>query len=1634
MRVRRLFTSSFRSVIIPALGLVGLQGAYCQGPLNYFKNYFVTGDYAVSGVGLAGSTGSATGTINLTSVPCTSGPGLLANVIPCSTKGSQPADVIAAFLYWQSIETTAAPAYARGSFDGTTANPNPFLSVALGNTSVPACGPGGTTQSKAYARVYRADVLRYLPINQAASVRVANGAHTIKLTSGDPGTQFAGATLVVVYRLVTPGNPRVARLRSVVLYDGTFTGTSSLGLNQTLGGFYQASGDADATMTQIVGNGQSAVRGERQTLTINGSTPQGVPSDPFTGAQGANWDNFTFGFNLAPNASSLGTQVQLSQSCLTWAAIVTSTNVQDTDADGLLDIWETSGLNLIPGVRNDGQASAAPVPPTFGTCVSNAATCLNLPKMGANPLIPDIFMQIDWMQSTGLPNPDHTHNPQLAALNMVGAAFKTRGINMHFDVGASNTYQGQSSPYIVPAAYAQGGNVVQESAVLCQPSQTTGCAFSPESGQYSVLGWKTGFDAIRDGDSYFPCPIYPVNKSCTPTPLPQLFATNRKDTFHYALFAHAISATSPLSAPLPASISGVADRPGADLMVTLGLWRSDLPAVDQVGSVVQQAGTLMHELGHNLDLSHGGLNTTPNCMPNYPSVMNYLYQTRGLTDAAGNENVDYSWAVQLPLAEGFLSSSFPMGLQKYRVRYFGPLNPVTNGQGQAAQVHCDGTLLNTGVSEGQYTRLESSGISTPDWSNGTIKPAGKLITSGLDINYNGVLGETFFDQPDWISLNLQQVGARPNADGMSLNIGVSDIGVSDIGVSDIGVSDIGVSDIGVSDIGVSDIGVSDIGVSDIGTANLGQDALGDEDYISHLLGGVDPPPSPSTSCPTCGLTATSQIGGNLLNWTATDTGPVARYNIYRCNATAGPCTPAPPALAATSGSPAPTTYTDAVNDTVDAGATCPATSTCYNTPYTYYVTAVVNVNAVVNGVSTVIPSESGPSNTAGGQVNHLFVIANNQAIVYGAANPAPTFNIYGNVAGSLANTAVTCAYPASPANSSGYLDASTTGYPITCSGPLTASATDGISYNASYLTYTPGTLTVSQRPITVTATASSKVYDSTTASASVPAITGTLATGDTAGFIETYDNKNVGPTHVMTASGIVNDTNGGNNYAVTFVPINGGVITQAPLTITAATNSKYYDRTTSALASPVVSGLKGSTDSVTGLVETYNTINAGTNLLLTVSQGYAVNDGNGGNNYLVTTATNSTGVIIQAPVTAAITPAGKPYDTTPVVTVASCSLTGVITADANNVGCAVTGAVFASSNAGTWGVTGTVGLTGGAAGNYAISSTVFGTATISQYSVTATITAADKSFDGTTAATITNCSVATVYPSDSNNVNCSASGATFASTGPGAGLQVTANVSLGGSAAGNYVLTSSTVITTATISDGINLQGLTKGGAPMPPPPVWTTALQGGGMALQLANSTSQTTSAWLPTAVPINSPFTTSFQFQISAERGVNSIGDGFAFVIQGAGATALGATGQGAFIGYDGIPNSIAIEFDTYYNSDFGDPAATDTVPSGSHVGIQSNGALANDSHHNKAANLAGPALYNFADGTTHTAKITYDGTATVSVFLDGSQTPIVTKTLTAPLNTFLGINGTSAYVGFTAATGDAQEDTDLLTWSWN
>src|SRR5207249_1006504 len=104
--------------------------------------------------------------------------------------------------------------------------------------------------------------------------------------------------------------------------------------------------------------------------------------------------------------------------------------------------------------------------------------------------------------------------------------------------------------------------------------------------------------------------------------------------------------------------------------------------------------------------------------------------------------------------------------------------------------------------------------------------------------------------------------------------------------------------------------------------------------------------------------------------------------------------------------------------------------------------------------------------------------------------------------------------------------------------------------NYSYTFTAVSTGVIQARALTVTAQTNTKTYDGTTSAAATPAITsGTLQGTDTANFIETYDNKNVGTSKTLTPSGTVTDGNSGNNYSYTFVTDTTGEIDSKALTI-----------------------------------------------------------------------------------------------------------------------------------------------------------------------------------------------------------------------------------------------------------------------------------------------------------------------------------------------------------------------------------------------------------------------------------------------------------------------------------------------------
>lgn len=193
---------------------------------------------------------------------------------------------------------------------------------------------------------------------------------------------------------------------------------------------------------------------------------------------------------------------------------------------------------------------------------------------------------------------------------------------------------------------------------------------------------------------------------------------------------------------------------------------------------------------------------------------------------------------------------------------------------------------------------------------------------------------------------------------------------------------------------------------------------------------------------------------------------------------------------------------------------------------------------------------------------------------------------------------------------------------------------------------------------------------------------------------------------------------------------------------------------------------------------------------------------------------------------------------------------------------------------------------------------------------------------------------------------------------------------------------------------------------------------------------------AWHDDKHDVQGGFETTFTFRITApgQDNVGELGgDGFAFVIQNTSGSALSSVGDaGFYMGYE-IANSLAVEFDTFYNSWW--PTAPSAEPNGNHVGVQSRGTAENTASYSvdrMDAHLGSQTVAaNMSDGAVHTAKVTYGG-GTLRVFVDD----MVDSVLDVPvdLGTLLDLDGGAAYVGFVAGGDTAYENHDLLSWSFS
>ncbi|KAK6032452.1 repeat protein [Ostertagia ostertagi] len=361
-------------------------------------------------------------------------------------------------------------------------------------------------------------------------------------------------------------------------------------------------------------------------------------------------------------------------------------------------------------------------------------------------------------------------------------------------------------------------------------------------------------------------------------------------------------------------------------------------------------------------------------------------------------------------------------------------------------------------------------------------------------------------------------------------------------------------------------------------------------------------------------------------------------------------------------------------------------------------------------------------------------------------------------------------------------------------GYTVADGNSGGNYN---VTTTTAAGTINKASLTLAAVTDTKTYDATTASSAAVSKTG-LVGGDTVTAAQSFGSKNVlgagGSTISVDAGYTVADGNGGGNYNVTTTTA-AGTINKASLTLAAVTDTKTYDATTASTAAVSQSGLLGS-DSITGLSQSFASKNVmGTGgSTLSVDTGYTVNDGNSGNNYVVTSSGTAFGTINKASLTLAAVTDTKTYDGT----VASSGVVG-------NSGLVGGDTVTAAQSFGSKNVMGSNGSTlsvasyslndGNGGGNYNVTTTT-AAGTINKATLNITATPDDKVYDGTT--------LATASYSDNRiagDVLSYAATASFASKNVGNGIAVTVGgITTSGADAGNYTVGSTTVGNTADIT------------------------------------------------------------------------------------------------------------------------------------------------------------------------------------------------------------------------------------------
>jgi hypothetical protein len=352
------------------------------------------------------------------------------------------------------------------------------------------------------------------------------------------------------------------------------------------------------------------------------------------------------------------------------------------------------------------------------------------------------------------------------------------------------------------------------------------------------------------------------------------------------------------------------------------------------------------------------------------------------------------------------------------------------------------------------------------------------------------------------------------------------------------------------------------------------------------------------------------------------------------------------------------------------------------------------------------------------------------------------------------------------------------------------------TYGANYEeTYIPANLTITKRPITITADAKSKTYGDTDPSFTAQVSAGTIVTGDFATGALTRE-----PGESATEYAINKATyTFGSNYDETYVSAKL-TIGKRPLTVTAVTDTKTYDATVTSAALPLVGTLATGDAIDVAAVQMFDNKNHGTEHVLIASGLKIKNENNNdvtGNYSISYINSPATGRIDKKELTIANAVAqSKVYDGNATAQITGARLVEVVGDEIIVLGNSENGAFTQSTVGVDVAVNTSFSISGADAANYTLTQPTGLKADITAKELTVSLPTLtlSKVYDGNASAAVTVGELSGVLIKDIDNVTLWAN-ANYNNANVGEGKTITVVYQLNGLAANNYVAPENYVFT-----------------------------------------------------------------------------------------------------------------------------------------------------------------------------------------------------------------------------------------------